>query len=204
MFMIKKIQIISYFVILNKLFVIKAFYSPLDICFFIHSMKIIFTFLLCFVFYAQLVCAENVKAKDTDEKASDLLCDICIDVVTDLDQWLTSDATMDEIIYFVEGVQKTISNVVKIILLQLCRAIGEIIEGLELMCNELFEDYLPDIINGLVDENLNPSEVCARIGACYTPPPTTTSIPSRKLAQLLAILQETEYLQNQLSDAPKF
>ena len=39
------------------------------------------------------------------------------------------------------------------------------------MCNQLFEDYLPDIINGLVNENLNPTEVCANIGACYTPPP---------------------------------
>ena len=75
-------------------------------------MQIVFTFFLGFVFYAQLVCAENVKAKDNDDKASDLLCDICIDVVTDLDEWLTSDATMDEIIYFVEGVQKTICNVV--------------------------------------------------------------------------------------------
>ena len=65
-------------------------------------MKIIFPFFLGFVFYVQIITAETVN--DNDVKSGDLLCDICIDVVTDLDQWLTSDATMDEIIYFVEGV----------------------------------------------------------------------------------------------------
>ena len=35
----------------------------------------------------------------------DLLCDICIDVVTDLDEWITSDSEMADIINFVEGVR---------------------------------------------------------------------------------------------------
>ena len=34
----------------------------------------------------------------------DLLCDICVDVVTDLDEWLTSDATEGEIVHFMESV----------------------------------------------------------------------------------------------------
>ena len=38
------------------------------------------------------------------DQPKDLLCDICIDVVTDLDEWITSDSTMDDIINFVEGV----------------------------------------------------------------------------------------------------
>ena len=67
-------------------------------------MRIIIPIFLGFVFWMQLMTAETVKVKDNDVKSGDLLCDICIDVVTDLDQWLTSDATMDEIIYFVEGV----------------------------------------------------------------------------------------------------
>ena len=76
-------------------------------------MNVLITFLLGFLFFAQLISAENDKAKDNEEKSGDLLCDICIDVVTDLDEWLTSDATMDEIIYFVEGVQKIIiSNII--------------------------------------------------------------------------------------------
>ena len=37
----------------------------------------------------------------------DLICDICIDVVTDLDEWLTSDATEGEIVHFMEGVNSS-------------------------------------------------------------------------------------------------
>ena len=42
----------------------------------------------------------------TNKQPKDLLCDICIDVVTDIDEWLTSDATMDDIIHFAEGVRE--------------------------------------------------------------------------------------------------
>ena len=34
----------------------------------------------------------------------DLICDICVDVLTDLDEWITSDSTEGEIIHFLEGV----------------------------------------------------------------------------------------------------
>merc|ERR1719219_3334307 len=89
-----------------------------------------------------------------------LLCDVCVDVVTDLDEWLTSDATLDEILKFVEG---------------LCHALGAIDATLETLCVSLIEAQLPEIISGLVEDNLNPSEVCSSIGMCYTPPPSTTS-----------------------------
>merc|ERR1712110_672953 len=98
-----------------------------------------------------------------NSQPKDLLCDICIDVVTDIDEWLTSDQTMDDIIHFVEG---------------LCQALGAIDPTLETLCKSLIEAQLPDIINGLVNDNLNPSEVCASIGMCYTPPPSSTSPPS--------------------------
>merc|ERR1712020_642329 len=71
----------------------------------------------------------------------DLLCDVCVDVVTDLDEWLTSDATLDEILKFVEG---------------LCHALGAIDATLETLCVSLIEAQLPEIINGLVEDNLNP------------------------------------------------
>ena len=60
---------------------------------------------------------------------------------------------------------------------QLCQALGAIDPTLETLCKSLIEAQLPDIINGLVNDNLNPSEVCASIGMCYTPPPTSTSAP---------------------------
>merc|ERR1711970_1454353 len=93
----------------------------------------------------------------------DLLCDICVDVVTDLDEWLTSDATEGEIVHFMES---------------LCRALGNILPDLETMCIDLMEAQLPAIIDGLGEENLNPMEVCVNIAACYPPPPTTTGAPA--------------------------
>merc|ERR1712244_123015 len=95
-----------------------------------------------------------------NNQPKDLLCDICIDVVTDIDEGLTSDQTMEDIIHFVEG---------------LCSALGAIAPTLETLCKSLIEAQLPDIISGLVDDNLNPAEVRASIGMCYTPPPSTTS-----------------------------
>ena len=62
--------------------------------------------------------------------------------------------------------------------LQLCSALGAIDASLEVLCKSLIEAQLPDIINGLVEDNLNPSEVCASIGMCYTPPPSTTAAPA--------------------------
>merc|ERR1712154_146494 len=79
-----------------------------------------------------------------------LLCDICVDVVTDLDEWLTSDTTM------------------------------------ETLCVSLIEAQLPEIINGLVEDNLKPAEVCSSIGACEAPTTTTTSSPEvKRFARLL-------------------
>merc|ERR1712184_173167 len=43
------------------------------------------------------------------EQPKDLLCDICVDIVTDIDEWITSDTTMDEIINFVEGLCSLLS-----------------------------------------------------------------------------------------------
>merc|ERR1712142_31727 len=103
----------------------------------------------------------------------DLLCDICVDVVTDLDEWLTSDATEGEIVHFMES---------------LCRALGNILPDLETMCIDLMEAQLPAIIDGLVEENLNPMEVCVNIAACYPPPPTTTSLPPTTQARSRRLL----------------
>merc|ERR1712045_472330 len=118
-------------------------------------------FVVALLFLAGASHAQNLE--------KGLLCDICVDVVTDLDEWLTSDATMDEILKFVEG---------------LCHALGAIDPTLETLCVSLIEAQLPEIINGLVEDNLNPSEVCSSIGACTAPPTTTTWAPPRKFAAL--------------------
>merc|ERR1712042_142231 len=87
--------------------------------------------------------------------------------------WLTSDATEGEIVHFMES---------------LCRALGNILPDLETMCIDLMEAQLPAIIDGLVEENLNPMEVCVNIAACYPPPPTTTSLPPTTQARSRRLL----------------
>merc|ERR1712027_21728 len=82
---------------------------------------------------------------------NDLTCSICVDVVTDLDNFITSDTTEQQIIDFVE---------------QICSALGAILPDLVATCNALVESQLPAIIDGLVNDNLNPQEVCNSIGAC--------------------------------------
>merc|ERR1712107_260735 len=89
----------------------------------------------------------------------DLLCDICIDVITDLDQWLTSDTTEDQIVEWIEQVFDLLSVLVP-----------------EAICKSLIESQIPAIIDGLVNDNLDPQELCGSIGACTdapTPAPTT-------------------------------
>ena len=56
---------------------------------------------------------------------------------------------------------------------------------LEKICDSIIENNLPEIINGLVNDNLNPSEVCASIGMCASPDttPAPTAAPAR-LARL--------------------
>merc|ERR1711936_1546394 len=55
------------------------------------------------------------RAASAHPEPKDLLCDICLDVVTDLDNWITSETTMNEIVHFMEG---------------LCRALGQILSDL--------------------------------------------------------------------------
>ena len=58
-------------------------------------------------FLALLAVAGLSQAALTkDVQPKDVLCDICVDVVTDVDNWITDSHTIDEIVHFVEGVSK--------------------------------------------------------------------------------------------------
>ena len=119
------------------------------------------------------------------EQPKDLLCDICVDIVTDIDEWITSDSTMDDIIEFVEGVScETLVYILVIVsLAQLCSLLS-FDPTLEKICDSIIENNLPEIINGLVNDNLNPTEVCASIGMCSSSTtPAPTAAPAR-LARL--------------------
>merc|ERR1719334_2600633 len=80
---------------------------------------------------------------------NDLTCSICVDVITDLDNWLTADTTMEEIKAFTH---------------QICAGIGSLLgEAVEAQCNKMFDDNPPAIINALVNDNLDPQQVCDMI-----------------------------------------
>merc|ERR1711864_40458 len=112
---------------------------PVSVC--LDTMKAVLAF-LCLV--------ASVAA--IPKTANDLTCTICVDIVTDIDEFITSETTEQQIIDFVE---------------QLCEAIlGPILPDLVATCNALVESQLPAIIDGLVNDNLNPQEVCEAILAC--------------------------------------
>merc|ERR1712098_943930 len=103
------------------------------------EMKAVFVLLSCLM--ATALCAPK----------NDLACSICVDIVTDLDNFITSDTTEQQIVEFVE---------------QICSALGAILPDLVATRNALVESQLPAIIDGLVNDNLNPQEVCNAIAAC--------------------------------------
>merc|ERR1712008_29850 len=83
---------------------------------------------------------------------NELTCSICIDVITDLDNFITSDTTEQQIVDFAK---------------ELCHALGSLLgAALEEQCNAMMEANIPAIIDGLVNDNLNPEEVCTMITAC--------------------------------------
>merc|ERR1711915_196585 len=79
------------------------------------------------------------------EFVRDITCSLCKTSIAKFDEWLTSDSTEGEVIVFVE---------------QGCSAIGSVIPGAEAACKALVEAKLPELIEGLVEDNLNPTEVC--------------------------------------------
>ena len=50
-----------------------------------------------------------------------------------------------------------------------CHLLGELVSpDLEITCNLVLGAQIPNIINDLVNNNLNPRQVCQRLGACKT------------------------------------
>merc|ERR1712059_123300 len=102
---------------------------------------------ICLLVLFCLIVSASAEPK-TDQE---LLCNVCVDVVTDLDEWITDDKTEQEIVEFVE---------------QLCTALGSILPDLEATCIALIESQLPAIIDSLINDYVDPQEVCNSIGAC--------------------------------------
>merc|ERR1712098_713166 len=115
----------------------------------IHKMIKVLSVLSCLVAVGLAAAAPR----------NELTCSLCTDIITDIDEFLTSETTENEIIAFVE---------------QLCSALGQIIDGFEATCKFLVESQLPAIIEGLVNDNLKPEQICTDllgescIQHCYT------------------------------------
>ena len=101
----------------------------------------------------------------------DLLCTVCIDIVTDIDSWLTSDTTEDQIVEWMFGLCEVTSHFFE----EQCynddictpKKLGDILSpDLVQVCEVVLGAELPNIIDNIVNNNLNPREVCQAIGSC--------------------------------------
>merc|ERR1711911_102716 len=99
-----------------------------------------------------LLSALVASSQAVPKSRNELTCSICIDIITDLDNFITSDTTEDQIVQFFK---------------ELCHTLGSLLgASIEEQCNALMETQLPAIIDGLVNDNLNPQQVCDSIGMC--------------------------------------
>jgi len=82
---------------------------------------------------------------------NELTCDICVDIVTDIDEFITSETTEQEILDFFN---------------QICQALDQLIPGFGETCSGFLYNNGPGIIESIVHENLNPQEICTNLGLC--------------------------------------
>merc|ERR1712055_210296 len=115
------------------------------------KMKAVFLVALLVALVASSPAVHRLRGGPLD--TSGMLCDICIQLVTEFDAWLTDDKTEQDIVVYVE---------------QVCDGFDLLMPGMGLgdMCRSMIEDNLPNIIDGLVNNNLKPQEVCHSIAMC--------------------------------------
>merc|ERR1711993_119162 len=82
-----------------------------------------------------LLSALVASSQAVPKSRNELTCSICIDVITDLDNFITSDTTEQQIVDFAK---------------ELCHALGSLLgAALEEQCNAMMEANTPAIIDGL-------------------------------------------------------
>ena len=84
-------------------------------------------------------------------RAKSVGCDICTFIVTEVDNVLIQAETEQAAIDLIE---------------QICAQLDAAFPGATAACNALVETYLPQIIEGLVNNQLSPASVCGGIGLC--------------------------------------
>merc|ERR1711881_17611 len=81
---------------------------------------------------------------------NELTCSICMDIMQDLDDFITSDTTEQEIVDFIK---------------QICHTLGQVIPNFEATCNFIVTSQLPAIIDAFVHDNMAPTQVCTSMFA---------------------------------------
>merc|ERR1711974_360070 len=98
------------------------------------------------ILLASLVLAASALVQPRNE----LTCSICMDIMTDLDDFITSDTTEQEIVDFIKQIRHTL---------------GQLIPNFEDTCNFIVQSQLPAIIDAFVHDNMDPNQVCTEIFA---------------------------------------
>ena len=91
-----------------------------------------------------------------------------MDVMQDLDDFITSDTTEQEIVDAIKQVSDyftSLNNPVFCNLPQICKALGGLIPNFEDTCNFIIQSQLPAIIDAFVHDNMDPNQVCTEIFA---------------------------------------
>ena len=109
-------------------------------------MKII----LLYTFLAVSTFAEVVPS----EKIDNPTCEICKFIVNEIDKVILDGATIDDILAAME---------------QICGPLDSIIPGATHICELLMETQLPELIDLIVNNNLNPEVFCHSLGLCPAP-----------------------------------
>merc|ERR1712038_1934969 len=82
---------------------------------------------------------------------NELTCNICVDIITDIDEFITDETTEQEIMDFFN---------------QICLALDQLIPGFGETCSGFLYNNGQGIIESIVHENLNPEEICTNLGLC--------------------------------------
>merc|ERR1711913_200961 len=106
---------------------------------FIMSLKSI---LMLFLFFVSNINCEPSRSKNV------LICEVCETIMTAIDGSIVDPTNEQDIADW---------------LAQICNYVGP---NLEAMCLEFVNEYTDDIIDQLVNNYLNPEQVCQAIGAC--------------------------------------
>ena len=102
------------------------------------------------VFTSAAKLSPKMKYKEALE-AKSIQCDVCTFIITEIDKILVSAETQEDIIQAIE---------------KLCAGLDGVFPGAGQACDSIVETYLPQIIEGLVQNQLSPAAVCGTLTLC--------------------------------------